>query len=336
MYDPKEDLETVRYALNSSALGGAAFKRIETYVNGVSAFYGTFEKYKEWLQGALNDVRADITATINALRNDSAEQPFGAKGEATNNVEQLSVRRARIAATGKYPPMSPSTMGDLLDNIGRVRSMLETQGQPGNWNVNEYMRGMYNGLELAVATLEGRAVAYREGVIVSDMDQDEYDGYFARGYNQGLKEKAAEHAAEIAAYVEKYTAQIQELVKQRDSANTRAMNAERRRDAVEHAVEKTHEIVRAEIVAVARKLVEQHIGAERPDDVLTEILRTGRCRVTFKYNGEGARVIMYKPDCVVFNSDIEKFVLVGKNQTSGGPFTLTADDIISFDALSQS
>ena len=38
----------------------------------------------------------------------------------------------------------------------------EAQGQDGNWNANWYMLGLYNGLELAVATLESREPRYRD------------------------------------------------------------------------------------------------------------------------------------------------------------------------------
>jgi hypothetical protein len=44
----------------------------------------------------------------------------------------------------------------LEERIAMVRNCHEIQGHPGNKGHNEYMRGMYNGLELAMATLEGR------------------------------------------------------------------------------------------------------------------------------------------------------------------------------------
>lgn len=39
---------------------------------------------------------------------------------------------------------------------------LLTQGQDGTWNCNPYMMGLYNGLELAIATLESREPCYRD------------------------------------------------------------------------------------------------------------------------------------------------------------------------------
>ena len=43
-----------------------------------------------------------------------------------------------------------------------VRDQLEVQGRDGNWNHDQYMLGMYNGLECALATLEVREPEYRE------------------------------------------------------------------------------------------------------------------------------------------------------------------------------
>lgn len=42
-----------------------------------------------------------------------------------------------------------------------VRAQLNAQGQDGNWNYDPYMHGMYNGLECALATIEGRLAQYR-------------------------------------------------------------------------------------------------------------------------------------------------------------------------------
>ena len=42
-----------------------------------------------------------------------------------------------------------------------VHRQLQIQGENGNWNCDPYMHGMYNGLECAIATLEGRDPEYR-------------------------------------------------------------------------------------------------------------------------------------------------------------------------------
>ena len=43
-----------------------------------------------------------------------------------------------------------------------LRNVWEAQGNDGNWNYDEYMLGMFNGLELALSMMEGRDVEYRE------------------------------------------------------------------------------------------------------------------------------------------------------------------------------
>ena len=45
--------------------------------------------------------------------------------------------------------------------LGPLRDQLRVQGENGNWNCNEYMLGMFNGLECALATLEHREPQYR-------------------------------------------------------------------------------------------------------------------------------------------------------------------------------
>lgn len=42
-----------------------------------------------------------------------------------------------------------------------LREHVESQGLPGNWDRNEYMRGAYNGMELMLATLENRKPVFK-------------------------------------------------------------------------------------------------------------------------------------------------------------------------------
>ena len=51
------------------------------------------------------------------------------------------------------------------DNLSGLRGILRVQGQNGNWNCDEYMLGLYNGLEMALATLEGRDPVFRTGPV---------------------------------------------------------------------------------------------------------------------------------------------------------------------------
>lgn len=48
------------------------------------------------------------------------------------------------------------------EKIMQLRNIRDIQGESGNWNYNPYMLGMYNGIELALATLEDREPDYRE------------------------------------------------------------------------------------------------------------------------------------------------------------------------------
>lgn len=50
----------------------------------------------------------------------------------------------------------------MKTTIKQIRNMVNVQGQDGNWNYNSYMHGMYNGLELALATLEDREPIFKD------------------------------------------------------------------------------------------------------------------------------------------------------------------------------
>ena len=47
------------------------------------------------------------------------------------------------------------------EKLQTLKELLAVQGQDGNWNCSAYMRGRYNGMELAVAILEEREPNYR-------------------------------------------------------------------------------------------------------------------------------------------------------------------------------
>lgn len=44
----------------------------------------------------------------------------------------------------------------------KMKELLEVQGRDGNWNLDQYMQGMYNGMELMVALAEGRDPVFRK------------------------------------------------------------------------------------------------------------------------------------------------------------------------------
>lgn len=52
-------------------------------------------------------------------------------------------------------------MSTLSEALEPLRAQVRIQGEHGNWNCNDYMLGMFNGLECALATLEKREPEYR-------------------------------------------------------------------------------------------------------------------------------------------------------------------------------
>lgn len=50
---------------------------------------------------------------------------------------------------------------ELQEKIERVRDVFKIQGENGNWNCNQYMHGLYNGLALALSILEDKEPEYR-------------------------------------------------------------------------------------------------------------------------------------------------------------------------------
>jgi hypothetical protein len=51
---------------------------------------------------------------------------------------------------------------ELENRISNVEEARKIQGMKGNWDMDEYMRGVYNGLELAMACLEDRDPIYKD------------------------------------------------------------------------------------------------------------------------------------------------------------------------------
>jgi len=47
------------------------------------------------------------------------------------------------------------------DLINDLKNLVNIQGSKGNWDYNEYMRGMFNGMTLMIAIVEGREPIYR-------------------------------------------------------------------------------------------------------------------------------------------------------------------------------
>lgn len=88
----------------------------------------------------------------------------------------LVVVMAKVVKLGSMP--AEKALADLgagidADSISRIddqllaklRECLEIQGRDGTWNHDEYLRGMYNGMEFMLATIEDRPVQYRDQAI---------------------------------------------------------------------------------------------------------------------------------------------------------------------------
>lgn len=54
--------------------------------------------------------------------------------------------------------------------IEGMRDLMKVQGYDGNWNYDPYMHGMYNGMELMLAMVEGREPVYRDAPEVWQAD----------------------------------------------------------------------------------------------------------------------------------------------------------------------
>ena len=70
------------------------------------------------------------------------------------NAPLTSHRPSGLTTAEELAKMSEAYR-EKLASIAKVIEVRDTQGRPGNWDADEYMRGLYNGLELAVSILEG-------------------------------------------------------------------------------------------------------------------------------------------------------------------------------------
>lgn len=51
-----------------------------------------------------------------------------------------------------------------MKGLEAAKECLKIQGMDGSWDYSEYMRGMYNGLALAIACIEDRRPVYKDFV----------------------------------------------------------------------------------------------------------------------------------------------------------------------------
>lgn len=58
---------------------------------------------------------------------------------------------------------------DLETKLYEAKNLVEVQGMSGNWNYCEYMRGMFNGMELILSIFEEREPLYRDALPIKEV-----------------------------------------------------------------------------------------------------------------------------------------------------------------------
>ena len=140
-----------------------------------------------------NEASATINALADRVEHLGAESKevvdMGTKGCVRGDVYINGEKVGRINREVKFS-VSPDSVvkvdsnGKLLYDESRLndlRDVHKIQGSDGNWNCDEYMLGMFNGLELALALMEGREPEFRS--LVDDpptINEDELVGYIMR------------------------------------------------------------------------------------------------------------------------------------------------------------
>jgi hypothetical protein len=71
-------------------------------------------------------------------------------------------KQAEIDALDSHRKKSGEGMSKLDEKIIQtLRDMVELQGRDGNWNCDEYMHGMYTGMEFMLSIVESREPIYK-------------------------------------------------------------------------------------------------------------------------------------------------------------------------------
>ena len=89
------------------------------------------------------------------------------------HIKAIEALRARLAqpepaqcdggqcGIGGYCKQCPKTQPEQK-LVVKLKELLEVQGRDGTWNYDHYFHGMYNGMEVMLAVLEGREPVFRE------------------------------------------------------------------------------------------------------------------------------------------------------------------------------
>ena len=101
-------------------------------------------------------VEQDITHDIPLYTQDQLEEARKLGMQQERALWNLS------ASTQKIMDTHPVKEQEIEKLIGDLRNVAEAQGQKGCWDYDQYMLGLFNGLELALAIFEKREPQYRE------------------------------------------------------------------------------------------------------------------------------------------------------------------------------
>jgi hypothetical protein len=77
------------------------------------------------------------------------------------------------------------------DPVSKLRNLRDIQGRKGNYDVDEYMRGLYNGLELSLSIFEDRSPDYKEPI--AQPEHKHMQKWLNLGYAQGMVDAEKAH-----------------------------------------------------------------------------------------------------------------------------------------------
>ncbi|MEK4132023.1 hypothetical protein NYE67_20625 [Solibacillus sp. FSL W8-0474] len=137
----------------------------ETYIKMIVALDNLkidtveYNSIKRWV-GSLLDQLAEHSEKMDDFTtqmNDITKPSFIIK-----DVE-IDIEAAHIPKTGVFSFPENATIEMVnTDLLQRMKELVAVQGMPGNWDQDEYMRGMYNGMELMLATAEQREPVFKD------------------------------------------------------------------------------------------------------------------------------------------------------------------------------
>jgi len=77
-------------------------------------------------------------------------------------LEKMNEQKKSADTVQKTVEEMNAEMAMINARIERIRTLWEAQGINGVWNSCQYMCGVFNGLEMAMAVLENRNIQYRD------------------------------------------------------------------------------------------------------------------------------------------------------------------------------